>query len=470
MSLSRVDFKTLFKVFITFAVLYNSYRYFVPWDGNKPLIPFYVSILKDVPWAIVVTVGLLLRLKHRGGNNRETYCNRESFNKLSGIFVITNIVLLAVAIVHIYHKNTIDILQRDMKNIQYIFLPLLFPLLIQKESDIHKYVNWLMGIGSLVSIFGFIIYLYFPEVTWDGAVLSTFQSPNNYGFFSGMLLLILLSLIFNQKKFKPLRIVTLILLYGSLLMSSSLSALLTVLVGMLFLIFISRPSPVTLLKVAIPLIIISVIYFNIGLYEGSLIKAMRASSAHKKTSILAKVEESREKQYDYKLWKFLNKPYYPTPDKRYQSLSQYTTITGRLIYFREFLGYLQAASFSDILLGDFSLRNYFEYDNVYMYFIRNDGIIVTILLFILLGSGFTIGLNKFKLFRRAGNEKMAGLALGIAAFLLTSIIIQFNLSLFLTIYPLNFLTYFFLILIFFINPSEHNNNHPSRGTALLYDK
>lgn len=463
--LSRIDFKTLFKAFIAFAVLYNGYRYFFPWDGYKPQSPFYLSILKDVPWAIVTFLGLYGLYHNKKLHVREMYRSCDSYNIMSGLFIFFHLVLLTVAIVHLFHKNPIDVLQRDIKNVQYIFLPLLFPLLIKKERDIFSLVNWIMGLGVLVCIFGGIVYLFVPGFTWEGNVLSTFQSPNNYGVFTVMLSLILVSRIFIEKDLSLFWYLILCLFYGAVLSSVSISALLTLLAGVMFLMLMVRPPFKTLLKVGSYLVIASFLFYNLGLYNAYIQKIERSYSSYKKNLtefelITPEAPEGQKVSLAFReILELLKKPYTPVPDRSRQSISQYTTVTGRLIYLNEFSEYIKSASTKDILFGDFSLKHYIEYDNVYFYFMRNDGIIVTVLLVILLGSGFFTGLRKYRLFCEAGNSRMAGLSLGIAAFLLTSIVIQFNLSYFLTIYPLNFLTYFFLILIFFVTPLEDSKNY-----------
>ncbi len=472
MHIPKIEFKTLFKAFVLFAIFYNGYRYFFPWDrgGQAPSMPLYFSIFKDIPWAIVVFLGLYVLYRNRKLHIESTYRGWDNFNTMTTFFVITHLVLFVVALMHLFHKNPIDVLQRDIKNVQYIFLPFLFPLIIKKKQDIFDQVNWIMMIGLWVCIFGYITYLFVPSFTWENAVLSTFQSPICFGTFAVMLFLILLSRILVEKGLSSFWYIGLCIFYGSILTTTSFAALLSMLVGMIFLFIAIRPAFNTLSKVGAFLIISSLLFYSLGLFDKYIYKGTISISTYKKASgklLYEEIPKTLENADtvlvtpDMSLlssWEFLKKPYVPSPDNTYYFPFEHTSVAARIAYFNEIVTYLETAPIKDILLGDFSLKNHFEYDNVYFYFIKNDGIIVAALLFILLSSGVFIGLRKYILFIKSGNREMAGLSMGIAAFLFTSTIIQFNLSYFLTIYPHNFLTYFFLLLIFFVNPSEYSNN------------
>ncbi len=465
MHIFKIQFKTLFKAFVLFAILYNGYRYFFPWDrgGQAPSMPLYFSIIKDIPWAIVVLVGLYVLYRNRKLHIENTYLGWDNFNTMSTFFIITHLVLFIVALIHIFHKNPIDVLQRDIKNVQYIFLPFFFPLIIKKKDDIFGHLNWIMMIGLGVCAFGYIIYLFIPTFTWENAVLSTFQSPICFGTFVVMLFLILLSRILVEEGLSSFWYIALCIFYGSILTTASFAALLSMLVGIVFLLITVRPAFNILSKVGALLIISSLLFYNLGLFNKYIDKGTISFITYKKASGQLLYEEKPKTSENTNpslpsSWEFLKKPYVPTPDNTYYFPFEHTSIAARKAYFNEIVTYLETARIKDILLGDFSLKNHFEYDNVYFYFIKNDGIIVTALLFILLSSGIFIGLRKYILFIKSGDRAMAGLSLGIAAFLFTATIIQFNLSYFLTIYPHNFLTYFFLLLIFFVNPSENSNN------------
>ena len=452
-----------------FAVLYNGYRYFVPWDqynGNKPLAPFYISILKDIPWAVIALVGLTklyaINRLEPGYLHKKWYGNAA----LMRLFVFVHIVLFVIAAVHLAHKNIIDILQRDIKNVQYIFLPALLPLLIDKDEDALSYINVIIGLAVFVSLFGLIIYFFIPAFTWDGYVLSTFQSPNNFGFFTSAMSLIVLAKLFSDKDARPVWYVIFALIFGALLTSVSISALLTLTAGALFLVVMTRPSLKALSKFGVFFLIACLLFFYAGLFNKYTQKVSQSVTSYTDTQKFYEELPDNEPQ-DNNAEKALSKegimdlltnPYEPKAANNYLILSQYTSVGGRALYFKEFTGYLRSAGLRDILFGDFSLKSHFEYDNVYLYFVRNDGAPVTILILILLGSGIATGLKKFRTYRASGNIRMSGLCIGITAFLLTSTIIQFNLSYYLNIYPLNFLTYFLLLMVFFIAPVEASRN------------
>lgn len=457
MYIAKIEFKELFKVFIVFSIFYNGYRYFSPWDGGgyKPLSPFYISIVKDIPWAILTVFGLYVLLLKKESNRGEVYHAWKNFKSMTHFFIITHLVLLAVAIIHLFHKSLIDVLQRDIKNIQYILLPIFFPLLFKKEKDFASYFNLIVGSGVLASLFGFIVYFFIPSFTWEGNVLSTFQTPNNYGFFTAMLLLLVLPRMLLEKESSSYWYIIFCILFGALLTSVSVSAFLTFLTGMAFAILIVRPTSKILLRFSIYFLISGLLFFFLGLFNGYIEKVNRSFSSYKNFQVVYQGQPSKLPGGKTTVWELLNKPYEPTTANNYKILSQYTSIGGRITYLKEFIRYIKTADYNDILLGDFSLKNHFEYDNVYFSFIRNDGLIVTLLILSLLCSGFYIGFKKYLLFRKAGNIRMAGLSLGIISFLLTSIIIQFNLSCYLTIYPLNFITYFLVLLLGYMNSSDN---------------
>ncbi len=455
---SRSIYRIYFNAFIAFAILYNGYRYFFPWGKNfKPIVPLYFSIVKDIPWAIAVVWGLYLLIKSRPGNPLKDMSQAPLTIKL---FVSTHIGLLGVAVLHLAHKSPIDILQRDVKNVQYIFLPLLFPYLVRKNDDVRDYINWVVGIGMISCIFGFITYAFIQGFTWDGAVLSTFQSPITYGYFTVMLFLVYLPRVFLKKGNIFIFYIVLFILYGATLTSSSFSAILSLIVGAAFLITMLRPPLRVMAKVGLFLLVASLVFYSAGLYDKHLDKIMHSYSDASRIEniklVAGTTETSKEQKAETEqdLWDTLKTTHYPKSDGAYEKLPKYTTFSGRKAYAKEFFSYMGEASFTDILLGDFSLGNYFEYDNVYFYFTRNDGIIVTIMFFVLFMLGASEAIRKYRLFCKADNAGMAGLSLGIAGFLLTAALLEFNLSYFLTIYPLNFFTYFFLLLIFYIDPGE----------------
>ncbi len=470
----KIEFKNLFKAFILFAILYNGYRYFFPWDrgGDAPTIPLYFSILKDVPWAIIVFFGLWGLYRNKINHTEQLYGKWIYYDYWTVFFIITHLILLSVAIAHLFHKNPIDVLQRDIKNVQYIFLPFIFPLIINDEQDIINHLKWLIIIGVSVSIFGYYTYLFVPAITWENAVLSTFQSPICFGTFSVILFLISLSRVLIDKEVSLYWYIAMCLFYGSILISASAAALLSMAVGTLFLLFISRPRLSFFIKrVSALFIISSLIFYSLGFFNMLMNKATNSVSDYKALNGSRTYEEVEIKSTNTTnitnttsttnttsfSWDFLRKPYEPKSDNTYHFKNQYTSISARKAYFEEITTYLKTASIKNILWGDFSLKNQFEYDNVYFYFIKNDGIIVTALLFSLLISGIFIGYNKFKKFSKTGNNNMASLSLGITAALFILTFIQFNLSYFLTIYPINFLTYFLLTLIVFMNPPDNSN-------------
>lgn len=488
----RRNYKNLFKGFLLFAILYNGYRYFFPWVyGNKPHSPFYLSILKDVPWAVITLSGLYVLFCNRTPSERSGYKAWGKYRHTTMFFIVTHIVLLGIALIHIPHKNIVDIFQRDIKNVQYIFLPLFFRLLIEKEDDIFSYVDWIIFLGILVSLFGFITYFFIPGFTWNGEVLSTFQSPNNYGFFTAMLSLLVLARIFFAAHYSSMWHIILCVLFGALLTSLSVSALLSFLAGGLFIIILAKPAIKPLLKLGVYFLIASVFFSYFGLFNNYLDKARNSLSSyrdnhlHEETSLPEDVpaspeintapviasHETEQKPLNVSpivmspyagnkssVLELLKTPYEPTAANGERMPYQYSSIGGRVTYLREFISYLKKAGAKDILWGDFSLTHYYEYDNVYFYFIRNNGVLITILHIILFIAGGYTGLRKYGLYLSKGNREMAGLSLGLSTILLTDLVIQFNMSYYLTMYPLNFLTYFFLILVFFINPADYEQD------------
>jgi len=461
MLLSALNYKNLFKAFLLFAILYNGYRYFYfPWDkgGQAPSMPLYFSILKDAPWAIIVFLGL-------GG----LYCNRknpagplyrkwEKYDYWTLFFIIAHIILLSVAVAHLSHKNPIDVFQRDIKNVQYVFLPLIFPLIIKSEHDIIKHLDWLTIIGVSVSLFGYYTHLFVPAFTLENAVLSTLQSPICFGTFAVILFMIALPRVL-ESEVSAYWYSALCLFYGSILLSASAAALLSMIVGTLFVLFISRPRLSSLKRVCVLMIISSLIFYGLGFFNKLTGKVNNSVSSYTSLNGIKSYEEVNIKPAGKPSfsWDFLKIPYNPISDNTYRFTTQYTSIAARKVYFEEITKYLKTASVKNILWGDFSLKNHFEYDNVYFYFIKNDGIIVTALILSLLSGGIFTGFKKFKKLKKSGRTKMAGISLGVTAALFILTVIQFNLSYFFTIYPLNFLTYFLLVLIAFINPSDESN-------------
>ncbi|MEW6600146.1 MAG: hypothetical protein AB1499_04175 [Nitrospirota bacterium] len=452
------SYKISFKAFLLFAILYNGYRYFFPWNngGQSPSMPLYFHILKDMPWAIIVFFGLYKLYGNRIHPVELLYKGWKHYGRWTTFFITAHLILLAVAVLHLFHKNPIDVLQRDIKNVQYIFLPFIIPLIIRDENDAEKLISWIAKIGVSVSVFGYYTYLFIPSFTWDNAVLSTFQSPICFGTFSVVLFLISLSRIVLSRADSLFWHLAMCIFYGSILITASVAAVISMIVGSVLLLLISRPRVDILKKAGAFIVVTSLIFYAFGFFNVLAAKVNNSVSAYPSRNINNTYEiiDKKSSGIPSLSWDVLKYPYHPSPDNAYQFKIQYTSISARKAYFEEIVSYLKTASFKNILLGDFSLKNHFEYDNVYFYFIKNDGIIVTVLIFSLLMSGIFIGYNKFRRFRKTDNNNMASLSLGITASLFILTFIQFNLSYFFTIYPLNFLTYFLLILVCFMNPPD----------------
>jgi hypothetical protein len=459
------DLKFALKAFILFAVFYNGYKYFYPWKLNKAIVPLYFYIIKDIPWFITVVMALNLTFKKvRAKKNISEYNVPSGFFVIIFVFLAVHVFWALVALVHVPHKNIIDLLQRDIKNVQYIFLPLVLLVTIKDRNDIFELVKWILKAGAAACLLGFGIHWLIDGSTYGGAFLSTFGRPMDYGVFLSMLALVMVPMVILRNGMRFLKcFLVLGLFYAGILSSQSLAGLLSFYTGMMLVsaILFSLGYRKNILKFGMLFLgLILPLQFTLGnatiLKISNSVKSMKTMP--KKVKVIVKdkdrdIVKNRDGARDF--WETLKNPYFPRSEFDYEQKPEgQTSISSRIFQFRELSQYWKKAPLKSVLFGDFKLRNQMEYDNIYYYWFRNNGVLLPVFFLMLLTRSFLIGLKNFHAAFKNRNLKTAALLLGISMFILTATVIEFNTSYYPIIYPLNFFIYFFVLLASFINPYE----------------
>lgn len=406
--------------YIGFLLLYYSHALF--YGGGQSFrrnTSLAWAISRDLIWLLFLFITVLIYYKQKNTTEKETYEVWEGYRRFCVYLMLAYVSYALISLSHLSHKNYIDILHHDFRNIM-MYMPIIFfmPVWITSSSDIKKYVNTFLFLGGIVSIFGIISkVLPYPFLTWDGRIVSTLSDPNNLAFFLNLMIFILVSNISLSTTYSKKSLLGLLVFLIALSLTDSLTIFASFFLGILLIMVILRRRLVFNLS-----IILLMVFLIFNSYIGNLFPSI-------------KNEENRA----VKLLKNKEKEDLPS-------------IRIRMEQIKVFLHFLSVAPFYDKMLGDRTLTEYKTHDSQYLNIIRNNGILTFILLFTLFFSLIPISYAKYKLFLVAGDIHSGSLCIAFSAFMITTLFVSFNSTAFLNRFPLSFIFYFFSGLIIFIRP------------------
>lgn len=393
----------IFKIYLLFCLYCHSYWFFFKKTSDHvPIAPVIFPVFKDIVWIGFGLISVLLIIMKNMNASREYLINKSYKN--SALFILVFFYLyFAVAITHFSHKNPVDVLQHDIRNIIW-YSPIIFflPYYINDNNDVRKLFKFLIFNGVIISTFGVITKLLNLEFLLHDKhrVLSTMGNPNNLAFFLNILIFITLSRILLEKKMNKKLTLLLLLFIVCVLFTISLTNILALLLG-LSLTFLLTCRLKRGIGIILLMSVLGFILLHFGLLDRIILK------------------------YNQML------------DKSSGSKSYF----GRIQQAREIGEFLKNENLISIAFGDFSLERYKRYDSQYWNVLRNDGLFLLVGFLLIFVSVIRKGLRKADAFTRKRDYELAAILMGISVSLLTVTIVSFNGTPFLNRFPLNFLTY-----------------------------
>mgnify|MGYP007111633790 CR=1 FL=1 len=428
---------------VGFSLLYNAYKYYFLWNFGSPNAPLYISLLKDLPWLLTVLFTAVLALK----SFRTDWHNQaHQYRVFSATVVLVGVSVIIVALFHLGNKSFVDVLQRDCKNLQYLIIPFLLPFIFDRDAMSGlSAINILLGVSVCANIVGFLLVYFLPDLMNGAAPAATFTDHYAYGYVMFVAGIFSASLFFSG--LSPLFYTTVFISsIGGILLSTSVGGLGAFFIGISLLLLVVRPPRIRVLKLSGMFAVAALLFYLMGLYDPLLAKFGRSVTGYRsyvKSDVHVYTQRSN-KRCGYDLLAFfpsLDKPYSSPAVIKYDNMPRDTSIAGRAVSYREMQHYLSSASPRDILLGDFSIHNFCEYDSYYLVLLRNGGV-VSLAAFLAVFF-FWLWLMVRRFLHGTGNMKPAVNAIfsACAVVLLTSYVALFNLAIFPIIYPISLLLY-----------------------------
>jgi len=406
----------ILKTYLFFCLYYHTYWFFFEkTSGHVPIAPVIFPILKDIVWIVFGFVSLLYIIMRNVKSSRGYSISRSYKN--SALFILVFFYLyLVIAMTHFLHKNPVDVLQHDIRNIIW-YSPVIFflPYYISDNNDVKRVFKFLIFNGAIISAFGVITKLLNLEFLLHDKhrVLSTMGNPNNLAFFLNILIFTTLSKILLEKKMNKALMLLLLLFIVCVLFTVSLTNILALLFGGA-LIFLLTHRLKREIGIILFISVLGFVLLNFGLLDRILLK------------------------YNQML------------DKSSTSTSYY----GRIQQAQEIGEFVRSENITSIAFGDFSLERYRRYDSQYWNILRNDGLILLICFLLIFVNVIRMGLRKADIFAKRREYELAAILTGISVSLLTVMIVSFNGTPFLNRFPLNFFMYFLIGIVILITSPQ----------------
>jgi O-antigen ligase len=366
------------------------------------MAPTIFPVLKDLVWISFAFISLLFIIMANVKASKR-YPISKSYKSRASLILIFFYLYFVIAMTHFFHKNPVDVLQHDIRNIIW-YSPIIFflPYYIHDNDDIRKIFKFLIFNGAIIGVFGVLTKLLNLEFLLHGEyrVLSTMGNPNNLAFFLNILIFTTLSRLLLEKKVNKVLMLLLLLFIVCVLFTVSLTNILALLLGTA-LIFLLTHKLKRGVGIVLFISVLGFVLFNFGFLGEIVLK------------------------------------YNDVFDKTSTSSSYYC----RIQQVQEIGEFLKNENFGSIAFGDFSLERYRRYDNQYWNILRNDGLILLICFLLIFISIIRMGLRKAGTLAKRREYELSAVLMGTSVSLLTILIVSFNGTAFLNRFPLNFLLY-----------------------------
>lgn len=445
----------LFTIYIWFALFFYSISFLGGGVKFREGTPWYVLISRDIVWLGFVTY--LICCVKRNSFWHQLWMS--GYGKFLKIFTVLCGIYLIIVLSHLNHRDMREIIQHDIRNILSYSLILFFlPFIIQKKEDIYSLMNTFLKVGIVLSLFGIVTrFMGLDFLTWRGRVVSTMSDPNNLGIFLSFCILIVVA---TWESLGIRKVVSYFLIYSlALVLTNSITAFLAINFA-LFIILLLKKGWIkgfaiffAAFYIFICLSFVSKIVENPGKLSNNFFRETYNTDKYL-IDRLDNISKGR-----FVKW-FVFGMDYPIQEDTIRSLTYRESQFSAFIMGHKNIAVKEIEGTNKLLtfFGNFELKQYATFDNQYFNFLFNAGIVSTLIFFSLFTWGVVRGIKNYLNFHKV-NKDLAELSLFFSIFLLTMILVAFNGAAFLNRFPISFLIYFSLGMIFLIKEMQS-----SRGT------
>jgi len=387
-----------FYLFLLIIGLWNGYYFFYPPSnqmGAPPNVPSWVFAIKDILFTFLLIHGILILSKQK------------KLFKAQFVYFPFFIIYLLISLSHFPFTNAENIFFRikdDIKNIFYysLLVPISFYYLCTEEK-IKKVIYTIIFIGNIVSIFGIINKIAFPDYTSSlGSVISTFGNGNNLAFFLSQNIAVLMGLlIFLNKKINFLLVMSLILHCVCLLMTLKFMSILNIVLVASFIVIIRKNKFLSILKFVSILIILFSLSIPTGIFENISAKLTAAITGYQSTTIIARIQS-----------------------------------------YNHYFNYVTNTSIINIFFGSYTEHDmYIRYDSLWLSILKNNGVIG---LFLIVCPFVLISIKSLKNYKKLFNfdPEIGTIVLSLGVFITITIILDNNITSYLNKFPI--MVYYYL--------------------------
>lgn len=440
--------KKVLTIYIWFAFFFYSIS-FLGGGGVRfrEAIPWYVLISRDIVWlGTLAYLGYCARWIPFHSQLWET-----DYGKFLKMFAYLCLIYLAIVLIHLTHRDLREIVQHDIRNIlsYSLILPFL-PFILQEKEDIYSLINVFLNVGMVLSLFGIATrYISLSFLTWHGRIVSTMSDPNNLGIF---LLFCILLLVANWERLGFRKAILYFLTHSfALVLTNSVTAFLTANFALFVMLVLKKGWGKGF--------VISFAIFYLFICFSFMTKLVEATNILSVTNtdkyLVDRLENISEGKFS-KLFLFGIKLPLSEPNIRtvaYRKVQLETMLRGENAGVKELIGIKRVTT----LFGNFESKKYATLDNQYFNFIVNSGIASAFIFFGLFTWGGVIGIKNYLCFLKTDKD-FAAFSLAFATFLLSMTLVGFNGAAFLNRFPLNFLMWLSLGVVFIIQEQKTSKN------------
>jgi len=406
---------TLLHLFMVFTITNYLFVFLFPRPSLTTAVeaPTWVFLIKDAVWAAFFGYALLRyrRLSDQLSSTYRTYLPA---------FIVVHLLLTSVSLLHVIQRTDPMINAReDLKNIVfYAAAVLILPYWIRNRKDITRYVRFLIWLGFAEGLFCFYNKFVLVDYQYEQRIFGSLDHYNHTAFFLSIVVFQALAQVaMVQKHSRWLYGVLVICVFG-IAFTLSVAAMGMVLIYVLMLLW-ARKGLATLLRVITAVGVLFVFLLLTGLLDSAIERVNFAFS-----------QDS-------------------------------STISGRMNSLQEMGDYINNATLAEILVGDFRSQEYVMYDSMWLILIRNNGILPVFamgLFFVLVAR---VAFRKYKMCRRIGDSEMAAILFASGSFVLVAVLFSFNITAYLSKFPLHFYFYMLCALILLAKPAQASNRTAS---------
>ena len=396
------------KYYLVFTLFYGGINLYFGWDSSlKYFTPKILIMFRDFIWVIFIIFTIIIFIVKN--SKIPFFDNYKITYTLLSIFALINIL-------HIIHIPVMNILQHNYRNIlMYSLIIPISSLFINKQNHLLTIQSIIIYSSLAIALIGIITYLMGPQYVWSGRILSTLFNPNTLGLFLNLSICFLYNKIFYFNKIFQIKyFFILLIVVSALLLTGSFQ-------NYLFFFFINA-------------------YLIFQTFRYKNLKIKKSYIAILLFFVLSMVTVV-----------FQNQNYFSGIFERFRNTFIYqtgTSISGRVLNYINIYEYIQTSDLLNLLFGDFSINRYHKYDSQYLNLLHNNGFIGLIIFFTLF---FWISTKTKKVAKNwfyLNNIAIGAFYISIRIYLIGILFIAFNLTAYLNRFPINFILYLLVGLVF----------------------